>query len=201
MSFRPAGTPRRYDPAPQQSFGLDRDTAPAGRGAAATSGLAPSPAATRGRSAAAVASAPAGPAPQFASYPFNLGITDSRMALSGADAEWPGDASDGAHLFATPGSASAASAFAPATSMDLSKERLLQLQLDCGDYVDNLDHVLRTLFTRPNARLVRRLREFQGVPLTFLHFRNQQALMKLTGDLSTAREREMLNRLASLLDA
>ena len=85
-------------------------------------------------------------------------------------------------------------------SVDLNHDRLVQLQLDTADYVGSLDHILRNLHEHKNSRLVRRLKEASGVPLSFLYFRTQQEMLKLTGDLTTQRERETLNTLTSLLE-
>lgn len=86
-------------------------------------------------------------------------------------------------------------------AMDLGTEKLTQLQLDTAEYVENLDSMLRHLYQQPNAKLSRRLRETSEVPLTFMYFRVQQQMLKMTGDLSIEKERQMLNKLALMLEA
>jgi hypothetical protein len=85
-------------------------------------------------------------------------------------------------------------------SVDLNHDRLVQLQLDVSDYVSGLDETLRNLHQRRNSRLVRRLKAESGAPLSFLYFRVQQEMLRLSGDLTIARERETLSKLTKLLD-
>ena len=87
-----------------------------------------------------------------------------------------------------------------APTVNLSPDALLKLQLDVSDYIGMLDNTLRSMFTQPNARLAARIRETSDVPLTFLYFRTQQKMLKLTGDLSVQRERDLLAKLANILD-
>jgi hypothetical protein len=86
-----------------------------------------------------------------------------------------------------------------APSVDLGSESLYRLQLDVNDYIENLDARMRHVVQAPNAALAKRMRETSNVPLSFLYFRLQQRMMKLSGDLTADRERVMLNRLASAL--
>lgn len=116
--------------------------------------------------------------------PFNLGVVPT---LSVADPNDPFEAQNN-------------TATHTGLSVDLNHERLVQLQLDASDYVSGLDHTLTNLHEHGNSRLVRRLKEASGVPLTFLYFRTQQELLKLSGDLTIQRERDTLNKLTSLME-
>ncbi len=84
--------------------------------------------------------------------------------------------------------------------LDLNEDQLTKLHLDVSDYVDSLHRTLRDMYAQPNAKLSRRLRETSDIPAIFLYFRTQQAMLRLTGDLSVAEERNMLHRLSELLD-
>jgi hypothetical protein len=89
----------------------------------------------------------------------------------------------------------------PAPSLELGSESLYRMQLDVNDYIDSLDARLRGLVQNPNAALAKRLRDTSSVPLSFMYFRLQQKMLRLSGDLSVERERAMLNKLASALSA
>ena len=87
----------------------------------------------------------------------------------------------------------------PRGSMELGSEKLYSLQLEVNDYIESLDSRLRSVTANPNAALAKRLRDTSNVPLSFAYFRLQQKMLRLSGDLTSERERMMLNRLASAL--
>lgn len=90
---------------------------------------------------------------------------------------------------------------ASTSRVDIDTEELMALQLEVSDYVATLDRTLRDLTAYPNAKLAKRLRETSDIPCTFLYFRTQQAMLKLSGDHTIQEERRMLARLSELLDA
>lgn len=81
-----------------------------------------------------------------------------------------------------------------------SRERLSRLQVQLDDYISMLDSTLRNLTAHQSAKLAKQMRDSKDEPVTFQFFRVQQRLMKLSGDHTVEREREMLNKLASLVE-
>lgn len=86
------------------------------------------------------------------------------------------------------------------SAIHLTKDQLLQLQLETTDYIENLDLTLRTLFSHDNSKLRQTLVNSSEMPLTFMYLRLQQQMLKLSGDNSSKRERATLNKLAQLLE-
>lgn len=97
--------------------------------------------------------------------------------------------------------ASSASSGRNISGINLSREQLIQLQIQAGEYVDNLDLTLKTLFANDNSRLRQTIVNTSETPLTFMFMRLQQQMLKLSGDYSAQRERATLAKLAQLLDA
>ena len=81
-----------------------------------------------------------------------------------------------------------------------SRERLARLQVQLDDYISMLDSTLRNLNGHQSARLAKQMREAREEPVAFQFFRVQQRLMKLSGDHTVDRERQMLAKLASLVE-
>lgn len=86
-------------------------------------------------------------------------------------------------------------------SIHLTKDQLFQLQVESSEYVDNLGLTLRSLFDQDNAKLRKTISNTNSIPMTFLLFRLQQQMLKLSGDYDSQRERKLLHHLASLLNA
>jgi hypothetical protein len=81
-----------------------------------------------------------------------------------------------------------------------AKDKLLKLQLQVDDYLAMLDATLRNLTAESSAKLARQMRDAKDEPLTFQYFRVQQRLMKLTGEHTLEKERQMLSTLAELVE-
>jgi hypothetical protein len=81
-----------------------------------------------------------------------------------------------------------------------SRERLARLQVQIDDYISMLDSTLRNLTNHTSAKLAKQMRDSKEEPVAFQFFRVQQRLMKLAGDHTVDREREMLSKLASLVE-
>ena len=88
----------------------------------------------------------------------------------------------------------------PVSSVTFSVDQLVALQHEATEYVDGLSSTLKTLFGDDNNRVRKRLGDLADTPLTFQYFRLQQQMMQLSGDYSLQRDKEMLHRLASLLE-
>lgn len=86
-------------------------------------------------------------------------------------------------------------------NLHLTKDQLFQLQVESSEYVTNLGLTLRTLFTNDNAKLRKTIANTNSIPMTFLLFRLQQQMLKLSGDYDPQRERKLLHDLATLLGA
>lgn len=138
------------------------------------------------------------PASNAVIFPFNLEL--GRQLISAGD----GAMMSGGHQSGPPMARyndSMPSAAGPGgPTVDLNEDQLTKLQLDVSDYVDSIDRTLRDMTALPNAKLSRRMRETADIPLTFLYFRTQQTMMKLTGTLNIQEERRLLQKLSSLLD-
>jgi hypothetical protein len=81
-----------------------------------------------------------------------------------------------------------------------SRERLARLQVQIDDYVALLDSNLRNLTAHQSHKLSKQMRDSKEEPVAFQFFRVQQKLMKLSGDHTVEREREMLSKLAALVE-
>jgi len=81
-----------------------------------------------------------------------------------------------------------------------NRERLARLQVQIDDYITMLDSTLHNLTNHQSAKLAKQMRDSKEEPVAFQFFRVQQRLMKLAGDHTVEREREMLSKLASLVE-
>jgi hypothetical protein len=88
----------------------------------------------------------------------------------------------------------------PISSLSFSAEQLVSIQHEATEYVDGLGSILKNLFAQDNDKVRKRLGDLADTPLTFQYFRLQQQMMQLSGDYSLQRDKEVLHKLASLLE-
>jgi hypothetical protein len=81
-----------------------------------------------------------------------------------------------------------------------ARERLARLQVQIDDYIAMLDGTVRNVTQHQSAKLAKQMRDSKEEPVAFQFFRVQQRLMKLAGEHTVDREREMLSKLAALVE-
>lgn len=113
--------------------------------------------------------------------PFNIGIAEKLLAA--AERQMQG-----------------ADKVPPVSAITFTMDQLVTLQQESTEYVEGLSGTLRGLFAEDNSKVRKRLATLADTPLTFQYFRLQQQVMQLSGDYSLQKDKEMLTRLAALLE-
>ncbi|ORC93036.1 uncharacterized protein TM35_000023620 [Trypanosoma theileri] len=85
-----------------------------------------------------------------------------------------------------------------ATTFDRSD--MIELQISVDDYVEGLIHTTRQLFMHDNENMVQELQRRKDVSIISLFLQMQREMRQLTGDDSIAEERQLIEKVSSLLD-